>query len=185
MLQMIIPDKEVFNEKTEEFEIIKGCKLEMEHSLLSISKWESKWNKPFFSNKSILQEKTKKEILDYIRCMTLTKNVDSNVYNTLTNNEIKKIEQYISAPMTATTFSNERKGKGGNGETITSELIYYWMIAFNIPQEYQKWHINRLLTLIRICEIKNAPPKKMSRSEIMSRNRALNEARKSKYHTRG
>ena len=179
MLQITIPSTRVWNEKTEEFMLVKGQTLRLEHSLVSLSKWESKWCKPFLSK----DEKTVEETLDYIKCMTLDQNVDSNVYFCLTEENIKQINDYISAPMTATTFSNNKKG--ASREQITSELVYYWMIALNIPFECQKWHLNRLLTLIRVCEIKSQPPKKMSRSELASRNAALNEERKRKLNTTG
>lgn len=179
MLQITIPSTRVWNEKTEEFMFVKGQTLRLEHSLVSLSKWESKWCKPFLSK----DEKTVEEKLDYIKCMTLDQNVDSNVYFCLTEENIKQINDYISAPMTATTFSNNKKG--ASREQITSELVYYWMIALNIPFECQKWHLNRLLTLIRVCEIKSQPPKKMSRSELASRNAALNEERKRKLNTTG
>lgn len=179
MLQITIPSTRVWNEKTEEFMFVKGQTLRLEHSLVSLSKWESKWCKPFLSK----DEKTVEETLDYIKCMTLDQNVDSNVYFCLTEENIKQINDYISAPMTATTFSNNKKG--ASREQITSELVYYWMIALNIPFECQKWHLNRLLTLIRVCEIKSQPPKKMSRSELVSRNAALNEERKRKLNTTG
>ena len=119
--------------------------------------------------------------------MTITRNVDPSVYNHLTKDNIDEIYDYINASMTATYFSegaNEGKGKLG-GETITSELIYYWMVALNIPFTCEKWHLNRLITLIRVCNVKNQPPKKMSKRSIMSRNAALNAARKQQLNTRG
>ena len=183
MLQITIPSVELFDELKQEFVYTKEQPLCLEHSLVSISKWESKWCKPWwrtFAKKSATIEET----IDYVRCMTLTKNVDSEVYEYLTNDNIEKISKYISAPMTATWFSNEDKGKQ-NDEEITSELIYYWMIALQIPVEFQKWHLNRLLTLIRICNVKNKPPKKMSKKEIMNRNAALNAARTKRLNTRG
>jgi hypothetical protein len=115
--------------------------------------------------------------------MTITQNVDPNVYNRLSNENITTINNYIDAPMTATTFSNTNTSK--SREIITSELIYYWMISLNIPMECQKWHLNRLLTLIRVCNVKNTPPKKMSGKEIMSRNAALNAARRKKLNSKG
>lgn len=180
MLQIVIPKLERWDEEAECFVVSQERTLQMEHSLVSLSKWESKWNKPFLSN----QEKTTEEILDYIRCMILTKNVDDDVLLFLNDKHITKIKEYIEAPMTATTFSNKKK-VGSNNEQITSELIYYWMIAMNIPWECQKWHLNRLITLIKVCEIKNQPPRKMSKREIMSRNSALNAERKKKMNTRG
>ena len=180
MLTITIPATEMWDEKNEKFIDIKGCRLQLEHSLVSLSKWESKWCKPFlFTN-----DKTTEEIMDYVRCMTLTTNVSPEVYYGLTSENIKAINAYIEAPMTATHFGSERNGSGKR-EVVTSELIYYWMIALNIPFECQKWHLNRLLTLIRICNIKNQPAKKMSRREIMSHNAALNAARKKQLGTKG
>lgn len=180
MLRITIPASESWDEAKQEFVTVKEQTLLLEHSLVSLSKWESKWNKAFLSKK----DKTREETLDYIRCMTITQNVKSETYRFLTNENIQQINDYISAPMTATYFSNEKQS-GINREVITSELIYYWMIALNIPFECQKWHLNRLLTLIKVCNIKNKPPKKMSRHEIMSRNAALNAARRSQLNSRG
>ena len=179
MLEITIPANECWDERTQTFVIIKEQTLRLEHSLVSLSKWESKWCKSFFSR----EDKTYEETIDYIRCMTLNTYVEPDVYNYLTDENIKQIGDYISAPMTATTFSDNKKG--GSREQITSELIYYWMVSFNIPFECQKWHLNRLLTLIRICEIKNQPPKKMSKSQIASRNAALNAARRKQLNTTG
>lgn len=180
MLTITIPSTETFNEITGEFEYTREYTLQLEHSLVSISKWESKWCKPFLGK----QEKTTEEVIDYIKCMTLNKGVGDNIYNCLSQANIRAINEYIEAPMTATTFHGNETGKK-NGEQVTSELIYYWMIALQIPFECQKWHINRLLTLIRVCNIKNSPPKKMSKREIMSRNSALNAARKKQLSTKG
>ena len=147
-------------------------------ALLSISKWESKWNKSFINTK----DKTEDELIDYIKCMTITKNVDPNIYVCLTAENIQEIVNYINAPMTATTIRDTGKS---NHEIVTSELIYYWMISLNIPVKFEKWHLNRLITLIRVCSIKNQPAKKMSRGEIMQRNAALNAARKKRWNTKG
>lgn len=179
MLTIIVPAVEMFNEKTQEFIQCKEQILQLEHSLVSVAKWESKWNKPFLAN----NDKTISETLDYIRCMTITQNVNPSVYNRLSRSNIEAINKYIDAPMTATTFSNNESGR--SREVVTSELIYYWMISLNIPMECQKWHINRLLTLIRVCNVKNTPPKKMSRKEIMSRNAALNAARRKQLNSKG
>lgn len=179
MLKITIPGKEMFNEKTQEFLETKSYTIQLEHSLVSISKWESKWNKPFLSK----QEKTVEETIDYIRCMTITQNIDPIVYNGLSEDNIKAINKYIDAPMTATTFPN---GTGKiNNEVITSELIYYWMTSMHIPMECQRWHLNRLLTLIRVCDVKNNPPKKMSRRELIQRNASLNAARRAKFNSKG
>lgn len=180
MLRIIIPSTEMWDEVNEKFVYSKEYILQLEHSLVSLSKWESKWCKPFLSK----ENKTFEETIDYIRCMTINQHIPDEVYNCLTGENIREINEYISAPMTATRFSNDVMGKGSR-EQITSELIYYWMIALNIPFECQKWHINRLLTLIRVCNVKNQPGKKMSKSEILSRNAALNAARRQQLNTRG
>lgn len=180
MLTITIPATEEFDEIKGEFVYSKEQTLQLEHSLISISKWESKWCKPFLAK----QDKTAEEVIDYVKCMTLNKSVSDDVYRCLTQDNISAINEYIGAPMTATYFSNQDKGKRNN-EQITSELIYYWMIALQIPFECQKWHINRLLTLIRVCNVKNAPPKKMSKREIISRNAALNAARRQQLNTKG
>ena len=180
MLQITIPGIELWDESREIFTQTKEQTLQLEHSLVSLSKWESKWGKAFLSK----QEKTYEETIDYIKCMTITQNVDPNVYNHLSKSIIDKITEYIEAPMTATYFSKEQSS-GNSREQVTSELIYYWMIALNIPFECQKWHLNRLLTLIRVCNIKKQAPKKMSKRAIMSRNAALNAARRKQLNTRG
>ncbi len=179
MLQITIVPPEQWDEKKNEFVYIKPQTLHLEHSLVSLSKWESRWCKPFLSK----QEKTYEETVDYIKCMTLTQNVDPEIYRYLSRANIQEINEYLEAPMTATTFSNETNKRGR--EQITAELIYYWMIAQNIPFECQKWHLNRLLTLIKVCSIKNSPPKKMGKRELMSRNAALNAARKKALNSKG
>lgn len=180
MLQVTIPKAEYFDESTQTFIEIKEQTLQLEHSLVSLSKWESKWNKPFLTS----NDKSTEETLDYIRCMTITQNVNPAVYLGINDIIIKQVTDYINASMTATTF-NDENNKVGRREVITSEVIYYWMIALNIPFECQRWHLNRLLTLIRVCNIKNSPPKKMSQKELISRNRALNEARRKSLQTKG
>lgn len=179
MIDIIVPASERFDERKMEFVYCKEQKLTLEHSLIAVSKWESKFEKPFLSS-----EKNSYEILEYIRCMTLTQNVKPEVYLNLTEENIKDIEAYISAPMTATTFKKIER-KSGRNEIITAELIYYWMIAFNIPVEFQKWHLNRLLTLIEVCARKNEPPKKMSKRDISAQHRAINAANRAKFHTKG
>lgn len=181
MLEILVPAGEIWNDANEEFYTLDSAQiLRLEHSLLSIAKWEAKWNKPFLSKTT----KTREETIDYIRCMTLTQNVNPLSYQLLTNDNLSKIEAYIEMPMTATTFS-EDKQKRGKSEIMTNELIYYYMISLNIPFECQKWHLNRLLTLIRVCSIKNAPAQKMSRQDLLARNKALNASRRAKMHTRG
>ena len=181
MLRLVIPiSPEGWDEQRQEFVEPKFKVLQLEHSLVSVSKWEAKWCKPFLSK----VPKTYEETLDYIKCMTITQNVDPEIYLHLTQSNVDEVNKYIEAPMTATTFPPDPSGRA-NREVITSELIYYWMIALNIPSEYQKWHLNRLLTLVRVCNIKNAPPKKMSRGEIMRRNAELNASRRKALNTRG
>ena len=172
----------MFDEVNNKFITIntKETTLRLEHSLVSLKKWESKWRKPFLSNK---HPKTNDEIIDYIKCMTLTQNVDENIYGILTSKNLTDIQQYIDNPMTATTFPVEQPKR--NGEIVTAEIIYYWMISLNIPMECQKWHLNSLLTLIKVCSTKNQPPKKMSKREIMNRNTALNQARRQKLNSKG
>lgn len=180
MLQITIPAMEYYDETKDEFSSTKEQTLQLEHSLVSISKWEAKWHKAFLSK----QDKTYEETLDYIRCMTITQNVNPEVYTRLTRANIEQVNEYISAPMTATYFADDKSAKPSR-ETVTAELIYYWMIALNIPFECQKWHLNRLLTLIRVCNVKNTPPKKRSKKEIMNQNAALNAARRKQLNTRG
>lgn len=180
MLNITIPAQEYFDNSTEEFLNLPAVNLSLEHSLISLSKWESKWCKPFLTNDEYKGE----EFIDYIRCMTLNQVSDPRVYYRLTNAQLEKIKNYINAPMTATTFSSRKKG-GHSREIVTSELIYYWMVAAQIPFEAQKWHLNRLMVLIRIYEEKSGKPQKMSKSDIYSRNRALNAARRAKSGSKG
>ena len=183
MLEITLPALEQWDERKEEFVTFKKeLTLQFEHSLVSLSKWESKHCKPFLGKR----EKTDDEILDYIKFMTLTQNVKDETYDRLlkTPGAVEKIQAYIDAPMTATTFSEERNGKS-NSEQITAELIYYWMISLTIPVEFQKWHLNKLLTLIRVCNIKNQPPKKMKPQDVNARNAALNAERLRKLNTKG
>ena len=180
MLQIIIPKIEMWDEVNEEFIYVEEQTLRLEHSLVSLSKWESKWCKPFLTK----ENKTIEETIDYIRCMTITQNVDPKVYNCITNEQINQVNQYIEAPMTATWFSKDKNAKTSR-EQITSELIYYWMISLGIPFECQKWHLNRLLTLIRVCNVKNNPGKKMTVDERLRHQAALNAARKKQLNTKG
>ena len=185
MLKIVIPKQELWDETNDQFVTINETSLALEHSLVSISKWEAKYHKPYFSNNPN-EQKTKEEILDYVRCMTLTQNVDDSVYNYLTQDNIQAITKYIEDPMTATTFSNADT-KPGRSKNITSELIYYWMISAGVPVEFQKWHLNRLLTLLKICDVYNSKSsgKKIPKNELMARNAALNAARRKKFNTTG
>lgn len=179
MLYITVPAVEMFDERTQEFFYTKEYRLQLEHSLVSLSKWESKWCKTFLSR----SPKTEAETRDYIRCMTLTQNVDPIVYSALTQDNIATINRYIAAPMTATRFNpmNEKR----SGQEITAELIYYWMIVLGIPFECQKWHLNRLLTLIRVCSIKSKPPENMKKKDILKQNAAINAARRNRTHSKG
>ena len=178
MLLINIPQTELYDEVKNEFTFVKKQTLVLEHSLLSLSKWESKWHKPFLSKK----EKTDEETLDYIRCM-IVNNVDENVMACISSDMIEQVNTYIQDSMTATTVPQDKSKS--NRETVTAELIYYWMVALRIPFECQKWHLNRLLTLIDVCSIKSQPPKKLSQRALLSRNASLNAARRRALHSKG
>jgi hypothetical protein len=180
MLIVNVPGREYWDEENEKFKSVKAQELHLEHSLVSISKWESKWHKAFLGK----QEKTAEEMLDYVRCMCVTPNIPNEVFYSLTDENVKQINEYIKDPHTATVVT-EAPGAHRNPDVMTSELIYYYMITLNIPVEFQKWHLNRLLTLIRVCNKKNSPPKKMGRSELIARNDALNAKRRAALHSKG
>ena len=174
-----IPKKDLVDQASGRFVTVKETNIQLEHSLISISNWESKWHKPYLSS----DKKTTEEFLSYLHCMCLTKNVDPNVFYALDAADVKRIADYITDPMTATTFKNRDQKK--SREIITSELIYFWMTNFNIPFEpCQKWHLNRLLTLIEGASIKSQPPKKMGKREAARERAALNASRRAKYNTR-
>lgn len=180
MLTIEVPKTEYFNQKTSEFVELPETILQLEHSLYSIAKWESKWAKPFLSDKN----KTNEEILDYVNCMIINDVPNKDlVLRSLTNSDHDKIAKYIDQPMTATWFREQNKNP--SRKIVTAEVIYYWMIAQNIPFECQHWHLNRLLTLIKVCSAENAPKKKMSKAEEVRNRSALNKARRSKLSTRG
>ena len=181
MLQLVIPESELFNSDTNEFIKVKETTLSLEHSLVSLSKWESIWHKPFLS----MEKKTADEIISYIRCMCLTKNVDPNVFVLLDDEQVKMVREYIEDPMTATTFREDPNKPKGHNQVITAEIIYYQMISFNIPMECQKWHLNKLMTLIRVCSIKNEPQKKMSPNAVMKQYASLNQSRRAALHSKG
>ena len=178
MLTVNVPGTEFFAEATERFITSEPQTLRLAHARASISKWESKWHKPFLGSNLSYEE-----TLDYVRCMLLD-DVPSFVVEALTVDTVKSINDYIENPMTGTTFRNDGNQKT-NREIITAEIIYYWMTALNLPLECEHWHLNRLMTLIRVCSIKNSPPKKMSKNDVMKQARELNAARRKKLQTRG
>jgi hypothetical protein len=180
VLTIITPPTEIFNDETQEFTGFGAFKLNLEHSLASVSKWESRMEKPFLSS----SQKTDSEIFDYIRDMAVDEDVPDYVFSLLTDDHIRAIEKHINSKMTATWFS-DNNSRPRSSEVITAELIYYWMISFNVPFECQYWHLNRLLTLLKVCSVKNEPPKKMSRSEAANRQRMLNAERKARLNTTG
>ena len=179
MLQITIPAGRLWDERIEEFVSTKEQTLQLEHSLVSLHKWESKWHKPFLS----IKEKTFEETIDYIRCMTITQNVKPEVYLFLTKENVDQIYEYINDPMTATTFND--LDNTFNREVITAEIVYYWMISLNIPIEFQKWHLNKLITLIKVISLKNAPKKKISKQAYMAQMSRLNDARRKEWNTKG
>src|SRR3954447_23059991 len=180
MLTIVVGDTEMFDDKQQKFVAQGGTQLELEHSLLSLSKWESEHEKPFLGKET----KTPEEIISYIKAMTLTPNFPKDIFLHLSEENVNAINEYIDRKMTATWFA-EQRSVPRTSEVVTSELIYYWMTAFNIPFECEKWHLNRLFTLIRICNVKQDKPKKMSRAEVARRNRELNEQRKKQLGTKG
>lgn len=179
MLELKLPRRTFFRESTSEFIELDEITLKLEHSLISLSKWESKLKRPFLTE----EKHSKSDMIYYIECMSLNSNVDPIIYKTIPDNCYSLICDYIDDPMTATTITD--KDTSINRDIITSEIIYFWMIEFGIPFECQKWHLNRLITLIRVCSIKKGPQKKMSEREILEQNRRLNEARRKSAKTRG
>lgn len=180
MLRLIVKGGELFDENTSTFTEIPDTEIELEHSLLSLSKWESKFQKPFLSS----NDKTTSEIMSYIKFMCLDDKINDEVFLKLSKDNIDAINEYINSPQSATTFGSMPQGRG-RGEVITSELIYYWLVAFTIPFECETWHLNRLFSLIRICNIKNSKPQKINRQDLAARNRQLNEQRKAQLNTSG
>lgn len=180
MLRITVPETELFDETTQSFSIVEGFVLELEHSLVSLSKWESKFQTPFL----VPGKKTSQQIIDYVKAMILTPEISPDVISRLSFENLSEINDYIDSKQSATTFGSMPDQKG-RSEIITSELIYYWMVTFNIPFECETWHLNRLFSLIRICNLKNGKQKKMSQSQLAQRNRELNEQRLIQLNTTG
>ena len=180
MLKIETPETELWDEYNQRFILVKKQTLFLEHSLISLSRWESNWEKPFLKRND---KKTLVETIDYVRCMTINNNVDPNVYRVLTADNINAINAYVNAKKTATIVYEDKHRS--TGETVTSELIYYWMVSLGIPFECQKWHLNRLLTLIRVCNVKNSPGKKMGRNALLNRYTSLNKKRREAMHSNG
>lgn len=179
MLNLIIPSQEMFDENTSEFIILKEERIKLEHSLIAISRWESKYKKPFLHNDKV----TNVELMDYISCMNIeSRSIDKIVRERLSYKEINSITEYIGDPMTATTI--EELTKNTSTKIVTSELIYGWMVVLQIPFDCEKWHLNRLTTLIRVCNELNTPPKQRSKADIMKRHKAINAARRAKYYNK-
>ena len=183
MLNLKIPEiSELWDEKTQQFYSVHAQTIQLEHSLIAISKWEAKWHRPFLDDLR-WKKITPDQLMDYIKCMTVTHNVDDIVFRSLQAPQLQEIIDYINDPATATTFSNSDSVP--NFEIITSEVIYWEMIALGIWKECEKWNINRLVTLIQVCNNKNKKGQAMPTNKIHSQNRMVNEMRKAKYHTRG
>jgi hypothetical protein len=182
VLKITLPAVDMFDDAKQEFTASDEVVLELEHSLVSLGVWESKWEQPFLGPK----EKTREQTLDYVNSMVLGGETPPDLFSRLTDDHIEAINAYINAKMTATTFNEAGSApKKGATEIITAELVYYWMIKLEIPFECQYWHLERLLTLIKVCTLKNSPPKKMSRAEVIAQQRALNAQRKAQLGTAG
>lgn len=181
MLELEIKDLELYDDETG-FQTIKGGKLILEHSLLAVSKWESKYHKPFLEQKD--GDITVEESLYYIQCMTINKNVNPDIYRAITNDDIVKVLNYINDPYSATVIHTKQKNRI-NKEPITSEMIYYWMVASTIPFECEKWHLSRLMKLIEIYSIKNTEPEKKSTTQILREQDAINAKRRAMLHSKG
>lgn len=182
MLRITIPEGDYWDERTQEFFYIEGQTILLEHSLVSLAKWESKWKKPYLSK----DDKTHAETIDYVRCMTLTPNVSARVYETLSKRTLDVIMSYINDPMTATTISERGAQKQTRKKIITAEVIYYWMVALQIPFDpCENWHLNRLLTLIRVCNAENQPKKKQSKKDLFAEHARINAENRKRLGTKG
>lgn len=184
---IVVPETKLrlWDETNERFKYIchPETKLTLLHSLVSLSLWESKWHTNYFSK----TKKTAEQAIDYIRCMTRETDVNPDVYNTIamSNKLLDEIGDYIDDPMTATIITDNRKNKSNKNEYITSELIYWSMIQHGIPVEFETWHINRLLTLINVCNAKNGGGGKMKKKDILAEYAKINERNRAKYNSKG
>ena len=176
MFELTIGATEHFNQETSEFEMLNGVTIELEHSLFALSKWESKFEIPFLNNDNLTDE----QMMYYIQCMTITKNVDPKLYGSLSEANIITVNEYLNKKHTATWFSEHGNGPGRrtSNEIVTSELIYFWLTACQIPFECEHWNLKRLLTLIQVCNEKNKPQKKMDRKTMMNKHRSVNASRR-------
>lgn len=188
MLTVTIPARpaiELWDEEEQVFieipPLMEDHVLDLEHSLVSIAKWESKWKKAFLSKNNVI---TEEQSIDYIKAMTLTPNVPDEAYISIPEQVFEEITSYINESKTATVLP-KMPNNNNSRETVTSELIYYWMIALNIPPEYDQWHFSRLMTLIELASIKNAPPKKMGKKGLARQYAEINAARRKQFNTRG
>lgn len=179
MLTLNVAAREFFDDKTQTFVNVPSQTITLEHSLISLYKWEAAWEKPYLSKKP----KSRIEALDYIRCMSINKEITLETIMSLTDDQIKQINTYIDAPMTATTFSKDTAAP--SRQVITAEVIYWQMINAQIPITCEKWHLNRLFTLIRVCNIKSNKPKKMGKQDLINRNKQLNQARRAQMNSKG
>ena len=174
---------EFYDYNNDEIVIIQPITLELEHSLISLSKWESKWKVPFM-NETENQRLSREQSIDYFRFMSIKPVKDPRIFNVLTVSDEQEIFKYISDSMTATTFKDipqdGRPKRRKSKEIITSEIIYYWMVEFGIPFECEKWHLNRLLTLIRVCQDKQAMPQKMKKKDVLGMYAAQNAKARAK-----
>jgi len=180
MLTITVPGDEVYDDSTGLLSTVNDVQLELEHSLVSLSKWEQMYEKSFIGT----EEKTEEELFAYVQCMILTPDYPQDVLYSLTKENIEEINNYIGAKMSATTFLDP-PGAPKTREVITNELVYYWMTVFNIPFECQHWHLNRLFTLIRVCNVKQQKPKKMNQAEAARQRAELNARRRAQYETKG
>lgn len=179
MLEITVPENEIYNSTTNTFVTVPSCVITLEHSLISVAKWESKWRIPYLSAK----KRTGRQELDYIRCMAVGPVKDKHVFEVLSAENISQIREYIDEPMTATTFTKSERP--ASKDVVTSEVLYCRMFANNIPMECQKWHLNRLLTLIRVCDASAGPRQKMTKRQTATRYAEQNALRRAKYNTRG